>query len=190
VQHEIAVTGLMGRLTHLYERAIKAALARPLILAAICVVLIAVSFVCYRSLGSDLLPAMDEGGFILDYLMPAGSSLGDTNRVLVGVEKILRSIPEVESTSRRTGLQLGLAAVTEANSGDFTVKLKSHRHRGVEEVIADVREKVNKQFPQLDTDFFQLLEDMIGDLTSSPNPIEIKLFSENLDLLKMWAPKR
>jgi CzcA family heavy metal efflux pump len=189
VQHEIAVTGLMGRLTHLYERAIKAALARPLILAAICVVLIAVSFVCYRSLGSDLLPAMDEGGFILDYLMPAGSSLGDTNRVLVGVEKILRSIPEVESTSRRTGLQLGLAAVTEANSGDFTVKLKSHRHRGVEEVIADVREKVNKQFPQLDTDFFQLLEDMIGDLTSSPNPIEIKLFSENLDLLKMWAPK-
>jgi CzcA family heavy metal efflux pump len=189
VQHEIAATGMMGRLTRLYERAIKAALARPLVLVVICLALIAVSFVCYRFLGSDLLPAMDEGSFVLDYLMPAGSSLDDTNRVLVGVEKILHSIPEVESTSRRTGLQLGPVTVTEANTGDISVNLKSHRERGVEEVIADVREKVNKQFPQLDTDFHQLLEDMIGDLTSSPNPIEIKLFSENLDLLKMWAPR-
>ncbi len=132
---------------------------------------------------------MDEGGFVFDYLMPAGSSLVDTNRVLIGVEKILHSIPEVENTSRRTGLQLGLAAVTEANNGDISVKLKSNRERGVEEVIADVRDKVNKQYPELDTDFHQVLEDMIGDLTSSPDPIEIKLFSENLNLLKTWAPK-
>ena len=69
--------------------------------------MIVASFFCYRALGSDLLPEMDEGGFILDYLMPAGSSLADTNDVLMGVEKILTATPEVESTSRRTGLQLG-----------------------------------------------------------------------------------
>jgi len=188
-QHEVATTGIMGRLTRLYERAIKAAVARPLILAMLGLILIAVSFLCYRTLGSDLLPTMDEGGFVLDYLMPAGSSLADTNRVLVSVEKIIHSIPEVESTSRRTGLQLGLATVTEANTGDISVMLKSKRSRGVEEVIADVRDRVNKQYPQLATDFHQVLEDMIGDLTSSPDPIEIKLFSENVDLLKVWAPK-
>ncbi len=187
--HEVATTGIMGRLTRLYERTIKVVLARPLLLPLFCVLLIAVSLVCYRFLGSDLLPAMDEGGFVFDYLMPAGSSLADTNQVLIGVEKILHSIPEVESTSRRTGLQLGLAAVTEANNGDISVKLKSKRDRGVEEVIADIRDKVNKQYPQLDTDFHQVLEDMIGDLTSSPDPIEIKLFSENLNLLKSWATK-
>jgi CzcA family heavy metal efflux pump len=178
-----------GQLTRFYERALTGALARPIVFAVVCVLLIGASFVCYRALGSDLLPAMDEGGFVLDYLMPAGASLADTNRVLTGVEKILQSIPEVQSTSRRTGLQLGLAAVTEANTGDISVILKRNRSRGVEEVISDAREKVNKQFPQLDTDFFQLLEDMIGDLTSSPNPIEIKLFSENVDLLKVWAAK-
>ncbi|MGA8030169.1 MAG: efflux RND transporter permease subunit, partial [Bryobacteraceae bacterium] len=178
-----------GRITRLYERAINAALAHPIVLSALAVLLIVVSFFCYRSLGSDLLPSMDEGGFVLDYLMPAGSSLEDTNRVLVSVEKILHSIPEVEGTSRRTGLQLGLAAVTEANTGDISVKLKSRRSRGVDEIIADVREKVNKQFPQLDTDFHQVLEDMIGDLTGSPDPIEIKLFSENIGLLQLWAPK-
>ncbi len=189
VQHEIATTGIMGRLTRWYERAIKAVLAQPLVLIAACAALIGVSFLCYRSLGSDLLPIMDEGSFVLDYLMPAGAALADTDQVLVGVEKIIRSVPEVQSTSRRTGLQLGLAAITEANTGDISVLLKAKRSRGVQEVIADIREKVNKRYPQLDTDFHQLLEDMIGDLTSSPDPIEIKLFSENVDLLKTWAPK-
>jgi CzcA family heavy metal efflux pump len=178
-----------GRLTRVYAHTIKAALAYPLVLSGICVLLVGVSFVCYQSLGSDLLPTMDEGGFVLDYLMPAGASLADTNQVLVEVENILHRIREVESTSRRTGLQLGLATVTEANTGDISVKLKPQPRRGVEEVIADVREQVNKRFPQLDTDFTQILQDQIGDLTSSPDPIQIKLFSENLDLLQQWAPK-
>src|ERR1043166_7973006 len=148
------------------------------------VVLIVASFFCYKALGSDLLPAMDEGGFILDYLMPAGSSLVDTNKVLLGVEKMLAATPEVESTSRRTGLQLGLAAVTEANNGDFTVRLKRDRKRPIGKIISELREKINEKYPQLDVEFIQLLQDMIGDLTSSPEPIEVKLFSQDPALLK------
>ncbi len=186
--HEVGA-GFMGRLTRVYERALKATLAYPFALAAICGVLVVASFFCYRALGTDLLPSMDEGGFILDYLMPAGSSLADTNAVISSVEKILKTIPEVESTSRRTGLQLGLSAVTEANNGDISVKLKRKRDRGIEEIIADVRATVNKQFPQLDTEFIQTLQDMIGDLTSSPEPIEIKMFAQDPELLRKWAPK-
>ncbi len=182
-------TGFMGRINSIYERTLRFVLAYPLALAAGSVVLIAASALCYQALGSDLLPAMDEGGFILDYLMPAGSSLEDTNAVLLGVEKSLSSTEEVESTSRRTGLQLGLAAVTEANRGDFTVKLKRKRGRSIEEVMSGVREKVNKKYPQLDVEFIQQLQDNIGDLTSSPEPIEIKLFSPDMVLLKKWAPK-
>lgn len=186
---EVANSGFMGRVTRWYERLIRAAVQHPIGLGLICLVLIAVSYVCYKNLGSDLLPAMDEGSFVLDYIMPAGASLQDTNNVLIGVERILRSIPEVESTSRRTGLQLGLATVTEPNTGDISVKLNSHRSRGVEEVIADVRERVNKAYPQLDTDFTQILQDQIGDLTGSPEPVEIKLFSPDIRLLQQWAPK-
>ena len=86
---------------------------------------------------------MDEGGFIVDYIMPAGSSLEDTNRAIGDVEAILRDVPEVENTSRRTGLQLGLAQVTEANTGDISVRLKRKRDRSGEDVIADVRAKVD-----------------------------------------------
>ena len=119
--------------------------------------------------------------------MPAGSSLSEQIACSRPSRRFCKAIPEVESTSRRTGLQLGLAAVTEANTGDISVKLKSGKRRGVEEVISDVRAKVNRQFPQLDTEFIQFLQDMIGDLISSPDPIEIKLFSENPDLLRQMG---
>ncbi len=179
----------MSRVNSLYRRTIGLSLAHPVWLGVLCVLLVGVSWVCYGHLGSDLLPAMDEGTFVLDYLTPAGTSLKDTNDVLIEIEATLKEVPEVESTSRRTGLQLGFAAVTEANRGDFLVKLKPDRKRNMEDIIADVRARVNKRFPQLDTDFTQILQDQIGDLTGSPDPIQIKLFSENTDLLQQWSPK-
>ena len=188
-RHAEGPSHFMQHVTAFYARWLKLALSRPLALLGCCLVLIAVSYFCYQRLGTDLLPAIDEGGFILDYLMPAGASLSDTNQVLDGVEKILHATPEVESTSRRTGLQLGLATVTEANNGDISVKLKSKRSRGIDEVMSEIRGKVNQRYPQLETDFIQLLQDMIGDLTSSPDPIAIKLFSEDVNLLRTWAPK-
>src|SRR5665811_1672702 len=97
-------------------------------------------------------------------------------------------IRDRENTSRRTGLQLGLASVTEANNGDFTVRLKREPRRVIDDIIADIRAKVNQQFPQLDVEFIQVLQDQIGDLTSSPEPIEIKLFSPDPALLKLWRP--
>jgi CzcA family heavy metal efflux pump len=172
-----------------YGSVLRFTLEHRLVLGLFTVVLIGASYVCYSRLGSDLLPEMDEGGFVLDYIMPAGSSLEATNRVVTHVEQILRATPEVESTSRRTGLQLGLAAVTEANYGDILVKLKKRRDRGVDEVIAAVRARVRQAEPVLDIEFTQVLQDMIGDLTSAPEPCIIKLFSNDPDALRHWAPE-
>jgi CzcA family heavy metal efflux pump len=181
--------GVPNWLLRPYERVLRFTLEHPLILSVFVVLLIGASYLCYKSLGSDLLPAMDEGGFIVDYIMPAGSSLQETNRVVSHVERILRATPEVESTSRRTGLQLGLFPVTEANTGDVSVKLKRDRKRTGEEVIADVRAKIKEAEPVLDIEFAQLLQDMIGDLTSAPEPCVIKLFSQDPNVLLQWAPR-
>jgi multidrug efflux pump subunit AcrB len=181
--------GYFGRVLEVYERQLRRALKYPAWLAAFCLVLVAISYGCYRLLGSELLPAFDEGGFVLDYVMPPGSSLQETSRVLTRIEAILRATPEVESTSRRTGLELGLAAVTEPNTGDIAVKLKDDRKRSVEEVISDVRAKVTQSEPVLDVEFIQVLQDMIGDLTGAPEPVVVKLFSPDQDLLATWAPQ-
>lgn len=181
--------GVLGGILRAYAFILRGALEHPVVMGVLALALVGASYFCYQSLGSDLLPEMDEGGFILDYIMPAGSSLADTNRVLLDVESILRSVPEVESTSRRTGLQLGLAQVTEANTGDIAVKLRRNRSRGVEEVISEVRAKVTEREPMLQVEFVQLLQDMIGDLTSAPQPVDIKLFCQDPGLLNEWAPK-
>ncbi len=177
------------RVMRVYEPLLRGALKRPIFLGLFCAALIAGSWVAYKSTGSDLLPEMDEGGFIIDYIMPAGSSLEETNRVISHVEEILRRHPDVESTSRRTGLQLGLATVTEANTGDISVKLKKNRSKGSGEVIADVRAQIKKLEPTLDVEFPQLLQDMIGDLTSAPEPVVIKLFAQDPAVLRAWAPR-
>jgi len=186
---EAHLSGFFLRVVNFHERWLRRALERPRLLFLFSLALVVVSYVCYHFSGSDLLPEMDEGGFVIDYIMPAGSSLAETNRAVGHVEQILRETPEVESTSRRTGLQLGLAAVTEANTGDVLVKLKAKRDRDVEEIMAELREKIKQQEPALDLDFIQVLQDMIGDLTSAPEPIQIKLFSEDPKQLEEWAPK-
>ena len=173
------LSGFFLRVVNFHERWLRRALERPRLLVIFSAGLIVVSYVCYTFSGSDLLPEMDEGGFVIDYIMPAGSSLAETNRVVSHVEQMLRELPEVESTSRRTGLQLGLAAVTEANTGDILVKLKAKRDRDIDDIMADVRADIKKEEPALDVEFIQVLQDMIGDLTSAPEPIQIKLFSQD-----------
>ena len=105
------------------------------------------------------------------------------------VEQIVRSVPEVESTSRRTGLQLGLAAVTEPNTGDISVKLKDKRSRGIDEIISEVRAKVKTAGAGARRRFHQVLQDMIGDLTGAPQPIVVKLFLPTPICSSTWAPR-
>jgi CzcA family heavy metal efflux pump len=186
---EASLGGFFRKIVDFHQRWLRRALAKPVWLAALSLLLVVVAYVCYRYSGSDLMPEMDEGGFTLDYWTPAGSSLTETNRMVAAMEKILAATPEVESSSRRTGLELGLAAVTEANRGDILVKLKKDRSRSIDDVIEDVRAQVTAQEPAVRVEFVQVLQDMIGDLTSAPEPVEIKLFSQDSAMLEAWAPK-
>ena len=178
-----------GRVMRLYERVLRFSLEHRWALALFALALVGASYLCYSHIGSDLLPEMDEGAFVFDYITPAGSSLEETNRIVSEFEKMVHAIPEVATTSRRTGLQLGLAAVTEANRGDILVRLKDKRSRSVQEVIEELRAKATRAQPNVDIEFTQILQDNIGDLTSAPEPVNIKLFSEDPATLRAWAPK-
>src|SRR5262249_8715824 len=158
-----------------YEWVLSHALDRRWIVLVIIAVVLAGSYLLYRTLGSEFLPEFDESAFVLDYIAPPGSSLQETNRMLGHVEEMLMQTPEVESYSRRTGLELGLF-VTEPNTGDIAVKLKPDHKRRTEEVVAELREQINESEPALDIEFVGIVPDVIGDLEGNPEPIEIKLF--------------
>lgn len=148
--------------------------------------IVGATYLLYQNIGTDFMPEMDEGTFVLDYNSPPGTSLNETNRILMQVETILMAEPEVESYSRRTGTQLGFF-LTEVNNGDYLVKLKKQRSRRIEEVIDEVREKIERTQPSLRIEFGQLMMDVIGDLTNNPSPVEIKLFGEDSELLHSTA---
>lgn len=140
----------------------------------------------YTRVETGFLPEMDEGGFVLDYRLPPGTSLAETNKVVAQIEAILRQTPEVAAFSRRTGSQLGFFA-TDPNEGDILVRLKDDRKRDSDEVIDDLRAQIEGQYPQANAEFVKLLEDVINDLAGEPRPVEIKLFGNDLQVLQQAA---
>ncbi|MEO8348067.1 MAG: efflux RND transporter permease subunit, partial [Acidobacteriota bacterium] len=176
----------LGAIIRRYEAVLDLSLKRSSLVLVLTVVVLVGSYFLYRNLGSEFLPAFDEGAFVLDYVAPPGTSLAETDRMLMHIERMLKATPEVESYSRRTGLQLGLA-ITEPNTGDFLVKLRAKRSRSTVAVTDDLRGQIESSEPALQIEFVGILSDLIGDLTSSPAPVEIRLFSEDAAALHSTA---
>lgn len=137
-------------------------------------------------LETGFLPEMDEGSIVLDYVSPPGTSLEETDKELKEVEKIITSTPEVSAYSRRTGTQMGFF-ITEPNTGDYLIQLKNNRDKTTEEVIDDIRKRIESSQPELRVDFGQVIGDMLGDLMTSVQPIEIKIFGDDQQKLHQYA---
>lgn len=142
----------------------------------------------YPKLETGFLPEMDEGSIVLDYNSPPGTSLEETDRILREVEKILIKVPEVAAYSRRTGTQMGFF-ITEPNRGDYLIQLKKSRTKTTEEVISDIRKQVESSQPALRIDFGQVIGDMLGDLMTSVQPIEVKVFGNDQATLQTLSKK-
>ena len=156
---------------------------RPFISIVMVAALIFSIFIILPKLQTGFLPEMDEGSIVFDYASPPGTSLDETDRMLREVEKIVVTIPEVAAYSRRTGTQMGFF-ITEPNTGDYLIQLKTKRDRSTDEVIADIRKRIESTQPALRKDFGQVIGDMLGDLMTSVQPIEIKIFGDNQQQLK------
>jgi len=178
----------LERLTGFYEKTLRMALRQAWKILLGCSAVLALGIFLYGRLDSEFLPFMDEGAFVLDYNAPWGTNLSETDRQLKQAEKLLHELPELDGYSRRTGAQLGLG-ISQAHGGDFLVKLKADRTRKTDEIIAGLRQQLLEQVPGIEWEFASILNDLIGDLTWSPRPIEIKLFSTDVEWLKRKAPQ-
>lgn len=181
-----------GRLTEWmhkkYDSVMHRILARPALILIGILPLLVLGWIAFHQIGSGFMPAMDEGGFILDYRSEPGTSLTETDRLLRQVEAIIRANPNVDTYSRRTGTQLG-GGLTEANEGDFFVRLKAGPRTPIDEVMDQIRTQVELHIPGLNVEMAQLMEDVIGDLTAVPQPIQIKIFSDDTTVLASLATK-
>lgn len=161
---------------------------KPMLALGLSAVMALAVVLIYSRLETGFLPEMDEGAIVLDYHSDPGTSLDETNSMLNEVDKLVRTIPEVSAFSRRTGAQMGFF-ITEPNRGDYLISLKKDRSRSTNEVIDELRGKIEETLPALGVDFGQVLGDMLGDLMSEPNPVEVKLFGNNSAELRPVAEK-
>lgn len=161
-------------------------LERPIIGIAFMVLCIAIIVIIPSKLPSGFLPEMDEGSIVLDFNSPAGTTLEETDRMLQIVNGILDTQPEVDAYSARLGTQMGFF-ITEPNRGDYLIKLKDKRSKTTTEVSDEIRLRIEEVVPQLTIDFGQVIGDMLGDLMSSVQPIEVKVFGDDVNRLQMLS---
>ncbi len=177
---------VLGSIEQIYIWAFDIVFAhRRIALLATLVVVLLGAFI-YTRVETGFLPEMDEGGFVVDYRLPPGTSLAETNKVVSQIEQLIKTTPEVAAFSRRTGSQLGFFA-TDQNEGDILVRLKDDRKRDSDEIVADLRSQIEERFPQAHAEFVKLLEDVINDLAGDPRPVEVKLFGDDLATLQKAA---
>jgi multidrug efflux pump subunit AcrB len=173
---------------NLYTRIMQPILRMPILITLLAIPLLVVGYLAFNNVKSGVLPSVDEGTFNVDYKGPPGASITEMNHLLEKAQDILKNIPEVDTYSRRTGFTTS-GDLSETNTGDFYVRLKPRPRRGIEEVMDEFADKVKKQVPGLDVDPSQLMEDLLDDLSGSPKPIVVNLFSDDQDALVDLAPK-
>jgi CzcA family heavy metal efflux pump len=180
----------LGHLSGWYERILRQALAAPRLVIAVTLSVAALGVAAYVALETGFLPEMDEGGYVIDYWTPAGTSLPETDRMVRRVENVLKDTPEIAGFTRRTGTEMGMFA-TEQNRGDILVRLKprSARSRSAEDLISEQRERFANDMPGMTIEFVQILQDMLGDLEGEPEPVEVKLFGDDLNFLNTLAAR-
>jgi multidrug efflux pump subunit AcrB len=166
---------VFSALRNAYLAAVRPFVRAPVLAIILALLAVGISYALYSALGTDYLPALDEGAFILDYSTPPQSTLDDTLAMLAKIEAILKATPEVAAFSVRTGTQLGFF-LTESNTGDISVRLKANRTRDIDVIIDDVRAKILGSVPGVRIEFAQVIQDLIGDLSGTPEPVEVKIF--------------
>lgn len=179
---------LLGRVLKIYEGAMRWALRNPWLVLLFCELVLIGGILVYKELPTNFLPNFDEGGFVMDYTAVPGTSLAETARMLDEAEQSIRTNADVESYSRRLGDQLG-PFITEPYQGDYLIKLKAKRKHTTEEVLDQMRHDFDQRFPMVNWDFHGYLDDLMGDLQMAPDPVEINLFSPDMNWLQQTAPQ-
>jgi CzcA family heavy metal efflux pump len=170
---------------HSLESLIRLLLSKPAPILAISLCILVFLPIISGQLGRGFMPDIDEGSFVLDYFAPPGTSLADTDQIALSIENVLATTPDIQSWSRRTGSQVGLAA-SETSMGDILVRLKPRgsRKMSTQEVMSAIRNRLDQQLPGIDIELIQILQDFINDLADSPAPIAIKIYGDDPAVLK------
>jgi len=141
---------LIRRLKRVYAPTLDAAMRYAGLVRVGALVVTIPALVLAFYLGSDFMPKLDEGAFLIQTFLPPDASLDEVDRVNHSVEDALRSIPEVEDVSRRTGRAERTEDPMPHTVSDVLVLLKPDQKRSSEEIEQDMRKQERRQDEEVD----------------------------------------
>jgi cobalt-zinc-cadmium resistance protein CzcA len=161
---------------------------KPWVAVVFVLVLLSGGWLASTQMETGFLPDLDEGTIVLDYHSPSGTDIEETDRLCRQMETIIMANPNVETYSRRTAL--GMSFITApCNYGDYLIQLKKGCKLSTPEVISQLRKDISVKVPVMTIEFGQRIADLLGDLMSTPQPIEVKIFGDNYNVLQQQAAK-
>jgi cobalt-zinc-cadmium resistance protein CzcA len=174
---------LLRKVKQWYAPVLDRCLRRPRLVAVVTLLIAAPAIALGTRIGSDFMPQLDEGAFLLQTVLPAEAALDEVDRLNHRVEDILREVPEVEDVVRRTGRAERTEDPMPHTVSDVLVVLKTDRSRSLEEIETDMREQL-EHVPGVAVLFTTPLGMRIDEgLGGTPADLSVRIFGPDLDEL-------
>ncbi|MBN1610201.1 MAG: efflux RND transporter permease subunit [Polyangiaceae bacterium] len=185
--------GLIRRLHRAYVRLVSRAVHRPTATLTVAGAVLALSAAAVPFLGTEFMPALDEGAIAINVVRLPNASLEGSVKVAGFIERRLHRFPEIETVVSKTGR----AEISEDPMGpeqtDVFITLKPRtlwtQGRSKAALVAAL-EKDLATIPGLRCSFSQPIALRVNELISGvKSDVAVKVFGPDLDVLKKSADR-
>ncbi|MRH99008.1 CusA/CzcA family heavy metal efflux RND transporter [Kriegella sp. EG-1] len=179
---------LMDWLVSKYEPIIKWSLESKKIVISLAMVILAIAIYIYTTMGSEFVPTLDEGDFVIQPVLKTGTSLSKTIATTTEIEKILlKKFPEVKQVVTRIGAAEVPTDPMSMEESDVIIVLAPKSEwtsAATKDELADKFKEALTIIPGMEVEFTQPIEMRFNELiTGVRADIAIKIFGEDLDIL-------
>ena len=179
-------------LRRVYEPVLATSLARPVLAAAISVVLVGVGAALAMSRGAEFVPRLEEGDLVIQTTRPPSVSIAEAVRGTLTIEETLRAHPEVARVVSRTGSPDVATDVMGIEQSDVFVILKPRsewKSATDREALVEIFDQdLRRRLPGTGFSFTQPIEmrvqELLGGLKSD---VGVKVFGEDIETLTRIA---
>jgi cobalt-zinc-cadmium resistance protein CzcA len=194
-EHVRETETIVVRILHrLYTPVLRLAVANKLLTISFALVLLGLTGVAVQSLGLEFLPKLEEGNLWIRATMPSTISLEEGNGYVNRMRAVIRSAPEVETVVSQHGRPDDGTDAAGFFNAEFFAPLKpaDQWRPGLdkEELTSQLLAKLQTQFPGVEFNFSQYLQDNVSEAVSGvKGENSIKLFGNDLQVLSDTAAK-
>ena len=179
---------LVHKLKVVAERMIRFGMKYPAPILGVLISTVIIGVLVLMTRGSQFLPSFNEGTAQINLILPPETGLATSDQFGHRLETVLTAVKGVKNVGRRTGRAEGDEHAEGVNMSEAIVTFDPKVDRSREEIMAEIREKLEDEFPGIATGVDQPLAHLLSHLLSGVNAqVAIKINGPDLEVLRRTA---